>query len=253
MCIRDRAHGAPQHEDLALPVRQAVQHLHDVLERLPVQGALLRARLQRGAVRELRHDLRAAAHGPPAGVGDLVGRDAVHEREERAGLVAVLGQRGHHRQADLLGDVVGGDQRALAAAHAGAAVAQHQRLDPRQQLLHGSSVAREGLVDDVDQLGLDEPLGAHGGGGGPRDQPDVGPTDRGVVAVRAGAEVDTAAHERWVDHPATSSLQASRHCPAHRRGVPRRAADTASRKADHEDGSEGSIGTRTGAPVDRSA
>ena len=108
----------------------------------PASGLLLGVVLRGRRVGQLGHRLGAVAADGPERVGDLVRRDAVDERAEGQALDRVAGQRVDHGQADLLGHVVGGADHRLLAAEPAAAVAQHQRMDLREQLLAGPPVAR---------------------------------------------------------------------------------------------------------------
>ena len=97
-----------QHKDLALCLRQLVEHSTQVPGQLGAQRSLLGPF---GRVPGLGNvDIEVPLHtcGGQGGVDHLVRGDAVDERQERLRLIVVARQRAEHGEADLLGHIVGG-------------------------------------------------------------------------------------------------------------------------------------------------
>jgi DNA-directed RNA polymerase specialized sigma24 family protein len=106
---------------------RAADHLDAYVRAIVVREFLA----ERDAVR------RPTTHRRALQIGDLVRRDAVDERLERAPLVSVAGQRAQDGQADLLRHVVHMVSRiARQSDQPGAAIPQDQRVHLREQGVH---------------------------------------------------------------------------------------------------------------------
>ena len=146
-----------------------------------------------GRVGQLGHRLGAVAADGPEGVGHLVRGDPVDERPEGQPLDRVAAQRVDHGQADLLGHVVGGADHRLLAAEPAAAVAQHQRVDLREQLLAGPPVAGHGRGDQTLQRRTADPAGdAAAPGEAVAARPQAGRPAAGCIDRRLRSTADRA-------------------------------------------------------------
>src|SRR6185437_9777341 len=96
----------PQDQDLALLGRQDLEQFVHPGDRIRLDGQLFRARVDRPAFGNRFGGICEIAPRGPMGVGDLVGRDAVQECQERTSPVPISRQRRYGGQANLLSHVI---------------------------------------------------------------------------------------------------------------------------------------------------
>src|ERR1700731_2212270 len=123
-----------QDQDLALLGRQDLEQLVHSADRIGLDGPLLRARVERPALGHRLGGVGTVTSGGPVRVGDLVGRDAVQECQERTSPLPIAGQRRDGGQAPLLSHVVGCQATPFDCADSRAAISHENRTDGLQHL-----------------------------------------------------------------------------------------------------------------------